>query len=116
VQFYLLAVYGNQAMPKRILIVRLSAIGDSLLSVPVLNALRRNWPDSEIGWVIEGASAQLIQGHVALDQLFVASKSMFKSPRKLWEFGRTLKSWKPDVTIDLQGLTKSMAAWCSFNS
>ena len=101
-------------MTNRILIVRLSAIGDCILSVPLLNSIRRNFPDARVGWVIEKASSQLIQGHSALDDLFVISKQTFKSPRKLWEFAGQLRAWKPDVTLDLQGLTKSsLLAWLS---
>lgn len=101
-------------MTKRILIVRLSAIGDCILSVPVLNSIRRNFPDSRIGWVIEGAASQLIQGHAALDDLFVVPKRAFKSPRALWTFASQLRAWKPDITLDLQGLTKSsLIAWLS---
>ena len=101
-------------MTKRFLIVRLSAIGDCILSVPVLNALRRNFPNSRIGWVVERSSAQLIQGHTALDDLFVVSKQTFQSPRKLWTLAAELRRWKPDTTLDLQGLTKSsLLAWLS---
>ena len=104
----------NRILPKRILIVRLSAIGDCLLSVPVLNALRRHLPDSKIGWVVERASAQLLQGHCALDDMFVISKQTFKSPSQIWKLRNELQHWKPDTTIDLQGLTKSsMLAWLS---
>jgi len=101
-------------MTKRILIVRLSAIGDCILSVPVLNSIRRNFPDSRIGWVIEGAASQLIRGHAALDDLFVVPKRAFKSPRALWTLASQLRAWKPDITLDLQGLTKSsLIAWLS---
>jgi lipopolysaccharide heptosyltransferase I len=101
-------------MMDRILIVRLSAIGDTLLSVPVLCALRRAFPNAEIAWVTEPASAQLIRGHEALDRLFVVSKDCFKSPSAIWRTGRELRAWKPDVSIDLQGLTKSaLLAWLS---
>ena len=101
-------------MTKRILIVRLSAIGDCILSVPVLNSIRRNFPDAQIGWVIERTSSQLIQGHSALDEMFIVSKRAFKSPRELWTLATKLRKWKPDITIDLQGLTKSsLIAWLS---
>ncbi|MCY2982884.1 MAG: glycosyltransferase family 9 protein [Planctomycetota bacterium] len=101
-------------MAKRILIVRLSAIGDCILSVPVLNALRRNFPNAKIGWVIERAASQLILGHKALDEMFVVSKKTFKSPSQLLAFGKTIRAWKPDITLDLQGLTKSsLIAWMS---
>jgi heptosyltransferase I len=101
-------------MAKRILIVRLSAIGDSILSVPVLNSLRRRFPQAEIAWVTERASAQLLEGHRALDRLFVTSKQTFRLPRAFWQLARQLRDWRPDVTIDLQGLTKSsLLAWSS---
>lgn len=101
-------------MTKRILIIRLSAIGDCILSVPVLNAVRRNFPEARIGWVIERMSSQLIQGHSALDDMFVVSKKSFRSPRQLWGLASQLRSWKPDITLDLQGLTKSsFLAWLS---
>ena len=101
-------------MTKRILIVRLSAIGDCILSVPVLNAIRRNFPDARIGWAIESAASQLIHGHAALDDMFVVPKRAFQSPRALWTLASQLRAWKPDITIDLQGLTKSsLLAWLS---
>ena len=101
-------------MTKRILIVRLSAIGDCILSVPVLNSIRRNFPDARIGWVIERAPSQLIQDHSALDEMFIVSKRTFKSPRELLALATNLRQWKPDTTIDLQGLTKSsLIAWLS---
>ena len=101
-------------MTKRILIVRLSAIGDCILSLPVLNSIRRNFPDSRIGWVIEGAASQLIYGHAALDDMFVVPRRAFRSPRALWAFASQLRAWKPDITLDLQGLTKSsLIAWLS---
>jgi len=101
-------------MTKRILIVRLSAIGDCILSVPVLNSVRRNFPEAKVGWVIEEAASQLIRGHSSVDDLFVVSKQTFKSSRALWEMAKKLRNWQPDTTLDLQGLTKSsLLAWLS---
>jgi heptosyltransferase I len=101
-------------MTQRFLIVRLSAIGDSILSVPVLTSLRKHFPSAKIAWVTERASAQLIEGHEALDDLFVVSKRTFQSAGELWALRKQLLAWKPDVSIDLQGLTKSSCvAWLS---
>ena len=41
----------------RILIVKLSAIGDVVHSLPVLSELRRMYPDSEIHWLVEEGAA-----------------------------------------------------------
>jgi heptosyltransferase I len=93
--------------PNRILIVRLSAIGDVVLSVPTLCALRRAFPDSRIGWVVESVGAQLLQGHEDLNDLFTTNKQAFRKPSEFFKLARVLRDWSPDVTIDLQGLAKS---------
>jgi heptosyltransferase I len=93
--------------PLRILIVRLSSIGDVVLSVPTLCALRRSFPDAKIGWVVESQGAQLLSGHMALNELFTTTKAAFRSASEFYQLSKVLRSWKPDVTIDLQGLAKS---------
>jgi lipopolysaccharide heptosyltransferase I len=98
----------------RILIVRLSAIGDVLHGLPVLNALRDSLPRALIGWVVEGTGAQLLGGHRALDELVVVPRKWLKSPRTVLAMRRRLRELRFDVAIDLQGLTKSaVAAWLS---
>ena len=53
----------------RILIVRLSAIGDVIHGLPVLCALREALPQALLGWVVEGRMGDLLDGHPALDVL-----------------------------------------------
>jgi heptosyltransferase-1 len=90
-----------------ILIVRLSAIGDTVLSVPVLCALRDKFPQATIGWIVEKTSAPLLRGHADLNHLIEVPKGWLKSPTtvaktayKMWRIGF-------DVSLDLQGLSKS---------
>lgn len=94
-------------MEQRILIVRLSAIGDVVLSTPVLCALRRAFPEAKLGWVVERAGAQLLEGHPDLDDLIVVSKDTFRSLGNFYRAARKIRRWQPTSTIDLQGLTKS---------
>jgi heptosyltransferase I len=91
----------------RILIVRLSAIGDTVLSVPVLCALRDHFPTAMIGWVVERTSAQLLRGHGDLDQLIELPRGWMKSPATVLETSRRLRQFRFDVALDLQGLSKS---------
>ena len=58
--------------PKRILIIRLSAIGDIIHTLPCLNALRQRFPGAYIAWVVEDFASDLLRGHPQLDELFVA--------------------------------------------
>lgn len=94
----------------RILIVRLSAIGDVIHGVPVLTALREARPDAFIAWVVEGRSGDLLQGHPALDELIRVPRGWLKSPSEVWRLRQRMHRLKFDTSIDLQCLTKSAIA------
>jgi len=98
----------------RILIVRLTAIGDVVHGLPVLCALRDRFPGAKIAWMVEGGSAQLLEGHPALDQLIAAPRHWLKSFATVRRLRSELKAFRPEIAIDVQGLSKScMAAWLS---
>ena len=77
----------------RILICRLSAVGDCILTTPLLCALREHYPNAFLAWAVEPAAATLLKGHRALDQIIVLEK-------------RWLKSWQQirSVRKELRGL------------
>jgi heptosyltransferase-1 len=98
----------------RILISRLSHIGDCILTLPVLCALRARYPQAYIGWVVERPSDQLLKNHAALDELFVLRRGWLKSPAGVLALRRNLRVRRFDVVIDPQCLTKSAApGWLS---
>jgi lipopolysaccharide heptosyltransferase I len=94
----------------RILIVRLSAIGDVIHGLPVLCALRAALPSAFLGWVVEGRCGDLLEGHPALDELIRIPRRWWASPREAWRLRRRLSTLRFDVAIDLQCLTKSGVA------
>ena len=51
------------ASPQRILIIKPSALGDVVHTLPVLNLLRTRWPQAHISWLIGSAFAGLIERH-----------------------------------------------------
>lgn len=97
----------------RILIVRLSAIGDVIHALPCLDVLRRHWPKAHIGWVVEELSRDLVEGHPQLDEVFVIPKKRWRSNRLRYLFPEIIPFYKRirashfDIAIDFQGLTKS---------
>jgi len=91
----------------RILIVRLSAIGDAIQSMPVACALRERFSQAFLAWAVESRAAALLRGHEALDQLIELPRGWLKSPGGVWRLRRQLHALRFDVTIDVQGLTKS---------
>jgi heptosyltransferase I len=94
----------------RILIVRLSAIGDVLHGLPALNALRDALPRARLAWVTEAPTADLLRGHRALDELIVAEAGWLKSPRAARDLRRQLRDMHFDIALDLQGLSRSAIA------
>ena len=97
-------------MRRNILIARLSAIGDTIHSLPLANALKQRWPDCRIGWVVEQPSAALIVGNPLIDWHHVLPKGWLKSPKRVLALRRTLRQQNFDTALDPQGLTKSAFA------
>lgn len=100
----------DQGRSPRILIVRLSAIGDVIHGMPVLCALRERFPHAHISWVAERLGAKLLEGHKALDELIVVPRGWLKKPAEVWRLRKKLRAIRPQVTIDMQGLAKSAIA------
>ena len=101
-------------MSNRILISRLSAIGDVIHTLPVLCALRDAMPEAFIAWVVEGRNGELLRGHPALDELIVVKRGWLKSWSAVRALRRQLRALRFDTAIDVQGLTKSaIVSWLS---
>ncbi|MFO8090291.1 MAG: glycosyltransferase family 9 protein [Desulfatiglandaceae bacterium] len=107
----------NLEAPQSILIIKLSAIGDVVHSLPVLEVLRNAYPDARIDWVVEETAADIIDGHPAVDGVIVSPrKSLSRAAaagnvpgclRDAARFISRLRSIHYDLVIDLQGLLKS---------
>ncbi|MFZ5773922.1 MAG: lipopolysaccharide heptosyltransferase I [Thermodesulfobacteriota bacterium] len=101
----------------KILIVKTSAIGDVIHTLPALNCLRRHYPDARIDWLVEEAAAEAVIGHQAVDRVLVSGRKRwvaeFRQGRRLaalrgfLDFVRQLRATEYDLLIDLQGLLKS---------
>ncbi|MEP6757388.1 MAG: glycosyltransferase family 9 protein [Chthonomonadales bacterium] len=97
----------------RLLIVKLSSIGDVIHALPVASALAKSFPTLEISWLVEQMSAPMVLGNPHLKEVIVVPaelRSVRFSPGKLKRFGEirsSLHERKFDVAVDLQGLSKS---------
>lgn len=87
--------------------VRLSAIGDVIHTMPVACALRERFPRARLAWVVEQRAASLLQGHEAINDLIELPRGFLKSPPGVWRLRQRLRALRPDVAIDVQGLSKS---------
>jgi len=97
-----------------ILITRLSHIGDCILTLPMINRLRELTPGSKIVWAIESPTQKLLANHNSVDEFVVVPKGWMKSPANWASLRKQLRSYKFDICIDPQGITKSsMLGWLS---
>ena len=60
---------------QRVAIIMLSAAGDAVHALPVLNAIKRRDPDSYITWVMQPGPATLVRGHPAVDEIVLFDRA-----------------------------------------
>jgi lipopolysaccharide heptosyltransferase I len=103
--------------PQRIVLIKPSALGDIVHSLPVLAALRRRFPDAHVSWVVNRVYEPLLREHPFLDQVIPFDRSLNKvgALGAAWRFGRLLRRLRRqrfDLAIDLQGLFRTgMMTW-----
>jgi len=95
----------------KVLLVRLSAFGDIIHTLPALCALRDHFPDAEIHWLVSRKCASLLAGHPDIDKLHVLKS---RSAGGFLDARSRLGAERFDIAIDFQGLLKSgMLTWLS---
>jgi heptosyltransferase I len=94
----------------KILIVKLSSIGDIIHTLPVLSAIRRALPNAEISWVAERKPAEILRNNPLISNLIEIDTKNLTFQEKITTARqqlRKLRKFSFDVTLDFQGLWKS---------
>lgn len=102
----------------KILIVRLSALGDVIHGLPCAARLKEAIPGVELTWLVEKPSSDVLFGNPAVDRVILFPKKEWKQqlrtikgalslPSATLGFASELQKHKFDAAIDLQGLLKS---------
>ena len=102
----------------RVLIIRLSALGDIVHGLPAAALLKDRLPDLELSWLVEPAGVPLLAGNPVVDRVIVfPAKQWRKQLRSVSGIGATaaeagsfvgaLRERHFDAILDLQGLCKS---------
>lgn len=104
-----LGVYQEAAGFKRILIIKLSALGDLILSIPALKAIRAKYPSPHRITLLTGkAIAPVVSSCPYLDEVMVYDfKESDRGVFKLFRLGKELRRRNFDAVIDLQNNRKS---------
>lgn len=102
----------------RLILIRLSALGDIVHTWPLAHALRHENPNLHLSWIVEKSFRTLVEGHPSVDSVFETStrkwrRSPFSSVTRheIARLKTSLHELSPDIALDSQGTLKS--AWVS---
>jgi heptosyltransferase I len=101
----------------KVLVLRLSAIGDVVHTLPAVHLLKKHLPGCSITWVVEESAADLIAGYAGIDAVIVSRRTAWARALRKGDTGealteaiaflRELRRDKYDLVLDFQGLFKS---------
>jgi heptosyltransferase I len=84
----------------RVCIVMMSAVGDAVHVLPVIDAIKRHAPAARITWVLQPGPAALVRGHPAVDEIVIFDRAI--GWRAFSAVRRELARRQFDVVINLQ--------------
>ena len=90
----------SDARLDRICIVMMSAVGDAVHVLPVINAIKRHHPAARITWVLQPGPATLVRGHPAVDDIVVFDRA--RGIRAFLDVRRELRERRFDLALGLQ--------------
>jgi lipopolysaccharide heptosyltransferase I len=95
----------------RLLVVRLSALGDVVFALPAMLALRQMLPDAEIDWLVEDRHAALVESLPGIRKVLVFPRRQWRQPGQRHLMLQHLKNLRAqpayDAVLDFQGNLKS---------
>lgn len=99
----------NELQPGRVCLIKPSALGDVVQTLPILTMLRSRWPQAHLAWVVNRSLASLLAGHPNLDEVigFDRARGGWRQVPAFATLCRQLRGGEFDLTIDLQGLLRS---------
>ncbi|MCC6759230.1 MAG: lipopolysaccharide heptosyltransferase II [Candidatus Omnitrophica bacterium] len=109
-------VYEELLKSLRILVIKISSVGDVILITASLKAFRQRFPTARICVLVGEASRKVLQRCPYIDELVVVDfKTRDRGMKRLWQIGRKLLQYKFDKIVDLQNNNRShLLAFLSF--
>ena len=100
---------------RKILLIKLSAVGDVVHTIPVLNKLRRRYPMAQLDWLVTPAIAELLRHHPAITNIIEFEREAWSTPWRLTPFtsyarlAAKLRAAAYDLVVDMHGQFRTAA-------
>ena len=97
---------------RNVCLIKPSALGDVVQTLPLLPVLRERFPSAKLSWVINRELSELLTGHPQLDAVIPFDRrGGFITWRRMW---RDLRRRRFDLVLDLQGLLRTgLMTWAT---
>jgi heptosyltransferase-1 len=98
---------------RKILLIKLSAVGDVVHTFPVLNKLRRRYPAARLDWLVTPGIGELLQHNSAISNVIEFTRDERSAPWRVAPYVAAarlvaqLRAVEYDLVIDLQGQLRS---------
>jgi heptosyltransferase-1 len=98
---------------KRILIVKVTSLGDIVQALPVVADIKRAFPGVQVDWAADEAFAELVHWSKGVDRVLCAPLRRFKKARRwsdlkaIWASIGELRAYRYDYIVDIHGVYKS---------
>lgn len=103
---------------KRVLIIKVTSLGDIVEALPVVADIRRRYPTVKVDWAADESFAELLHWNAGVDRVLCAPLRRFKHARKWQDLRaiigsiRDLRAERYDAIVDIHGVYKSaIIAW-----
>jgi ADP-heptose:LPS heptosyltransferase len=93
-------------IPRKILLIKLAAVGDTILLVPVLKEIKSRLPQAELHWLVSGINAEIAKTVPYADRLWIWNPVSVKT---LYGLAKTLRREKFDIVIDAEQWARGTA-------
>jgi len=100
---------------RKILLIKLSAVGDVVHTIPVLNKLRRRYPLAQLDWLVTPVIAELLRHHPAITNIIEFEREAWSKPWRLEPFASylrlasRLRAAAYDLVVDMHGQFRTAA-------
>jgi heptosyltransferase-1 len=98
----------------RILLIKPSALGDVVHTLPVLVKLRARYPQAQIDWLITPENAEVVRYHPALSNVVLFARRDFSKRGRRWraflsffDLLKQIRSAKYELIVDMHGQVRS---------